>query len=551
MITTSPEQAIAQMSEPRYFIQRFFHVISKTTNQKIPFIFNFVQQKYYKVRSRYDLILKARKEGFTSLVLAIWLVSCLFIQNTRAVVVSHEDDATKRLFAKVKFYLETMGVSDQKFAVTLDDDSKKQITFPLTNSSFWIGTAGSRTFGRGDDITLLLLSEVAHYKNQDFLTGLIAACTPTAWHVMETTANGIGERFNLMWEEAGDPQGGSGWKRHFFGWFEDPTHSAPVPEHLSPLLLTAAEARMRESIKAGTGVEISDAQIYWYRQTYNSMPDKSKMVQEYPSNAREAFISSGRHVFNIQKLDEYLQRCTPAQWVGELTDDGHTVQFRDNPEGPFSMWKNRRDGRRYLISADVAKGVLDGAWSVARVWDRSSWEPVAMYRARLDPGDFGEVLTTMGYFLNNAILAPENNNHGWACLERIKSIKYKHVLRTSDLWADEKHPDFGFPTDERTQGLLISAVRNAVDDGSYFEYSDFCIGEMMRAVFDDYGKMVCQSGWTDSIIATGIGLYCLKFLTLDETYRESTASDAPLVASSVAGHRGGRTGYTRRFRRVA
>lgn len=540
MITTSPEQAIKMMADPRYFIQRFFHVIAKLTNQKVPFVFNFVQQKYYKARTRYDLILKARKEGFTSLILAIWLVACLFQENTRAVVVSHEDEATKRLFAKVRFYLDTMGAAeDQKFETTLDEESKKQITFPLTNSSFWIGTAGSRAFGRGDDITHLLLSEVAHYKNQEFLTGVIAACTRTAWRVMETTANGIGEQFNLMWEQAGDPQSGSLWNNHFFGWFEDPTHSEQVPDGIT-FLRTVAEKRMADSIKAGTGVTISDAQILWYRQTKNSMPDQSKMVQEYPSNPREAFISSGRHVFNIGKLDEMLGKTTKPLWTGELSDDGKDVKFKDNPEGRFQIWKMPRPGRSYLISADVAKGVLDGAWSVARVWDRSSWEPVALFRARLDPGDFGEQLALMGFYFNNALLAPENNNHGWACLERLKMIGYTHILKEEELWPEDRNKQFGFPTNEKTKGLIISSVRNAIDEGTYFEYSDFCINEMMRAVWNDAGKMVTQSGWTDSIIATGIGLYCLKFLTLDETYRDS-GERSPIIAS-----RPSRRGYGRR-----
>jgi len=131
------------LKNPRWFIERFFWVVDKITNQTVHFIFNTVQRKYYAARTRWDLILKARKEGFSTLIIAIWLVSCFFIQNTRAVVVSHEDESTKRLFSKVKFFLDTMGSAGFKFEVDLDQESQKQYSFPGTNSSFWIGTAGS------------------------------------------------------------------------------------------------------------------------------------------------------------------------------------------------------------------------------------------------------------------------------------------------------------------------------------------------------------------------------------------------------------------------
>ena len=516
-MTKTVDEIIQNVKEPKWVIERFFWVVDKITNDTIPFLFNAVQKKYYAKRSRWDLILKARKEGFSTLIIAIWLVSCLFIKNTRAVVVSHEDDATKRLFAKVKFFLNTMGAAGFKFTVQVDQDSQKQITFPGTNSSFWLGTAGSRSFGRGDDITHLLLTEIAHYKNQDFIIGVLNACTPTAWRVLETTANGIGEVFHKLWEEAGDLMSGSQWKQHFFAWFEDQAYRMAAPQGFR---LTPPEERMKAKIIEQMGVEIDNDQIYWYRRTYASSPDKEKFVQEYPSYPEEAFVASGRHVFPIDKLIARQKRCPEPLWVGELEDNGADIELLESQEGGLRIWKKPREGRKYIIPGDVAEGLRSGAYSVGTVLDRASWEVVAEWRGHIDPWQFGVLLAVLGEYYNWALLAPEMNNHGHTTVEAIKQKNYPHILKTTDLWP-ESTEKMGFPTDVNTKEKCISALRNAWDEESYIENSKVAITEMMRAVRDEHGKMVSQSGFLDTVITRGIGLYALKFLTLDETYRES------------------------------
>ena len=529
-MTKTVDDILKNIKDPRWFIERFFWVVDKLTNETVPFVFNLVQGKYYDVRSRWDLILKARKEGFSTLIIAIWLVACIFIPNARAVVVSHEDEATKRLFSKVKFFLDTMGAAGFKFNIDLDQENQRQYSFPGTKATFWVGTAGSRAFGRGDDITHLLLTELAHYKNQDFVLGVLNACTPTAWRVIETTANGIGEMFHRLWEDAGDPASGTQWKRHFFAWFEDPAYRMEVP---ATFQLTPSDKKLKAKINEQMGVDIDDEQVYWYRRTYASSPNKEKFVQEYPSYPEEAFIASGKHVFPIDILQTWLKRCPEPLWVGDLEDNGAEIRFIENPDGALRVWKKFREGRKYFIPADVAEGLKDGAYSVAPVLDRSSWEVVAEWRGHVDPGQFGDIMCLLGEFYNWALLAPEMNNHGFTTLEIIKRREYPHVLKTTDLWPEMAEKS-GFPTNDVTKEKAISALRNAIQDEVYVETSKQAVTEMMRAVRDLHGKMVSQSGFLDCVITRCIALYCLKFVGLDETYREEESSNT-LTVTRVAG----------------
>lgn len=510
------EKEVAEkLLDPKYFIETFVWIVDKN-RVKVPFILNPAQSKYYSNRTKADLILKARKEGFSSLLEAMWLHACMFEENTRAVILSQELEATKRHFDRVKFYLDTMGDGENKFVVELDEDSQKQLKFPKTNSSFWLGTAGSRSFGRGDDITHLHLSEVAFYENQDVLTSTLEACVPNAYKVMETTANGVGEMFYSLWKSALDPQNGSPWKTHFFSWFEDPTNSIKPPINFK---INENEKRLKKEFN------LRDDQIYWYRSKRASMADKSLMPQEYPSTPDEAFISSGRHVFDLSKLKimrDRLKIVNPLH-IGDIVDDNSKISIVDNPEGCLKVWKMPHHSRKYVLVADVAEGVPNGNYSVGSMVDRASWEIVSTMRLRINPGEWGRMLVDYAQYYNNAIIIPESNSIGQGTIEAIKEEQYPHLFKTSDIWDYKEIAKEGFPTNEKNRMLAISALRTCIDEETLIINDPVFIGELETFVQNEKtGKFEALKGCQDDcVMSMAIAAYCLKFLTIDETYSES------------------------------
>jgi hypothetical protein len=76
------------------------------------------------------------------------------------------------MLARVHYYLENL----RGPKAVIKNSSKNELTFPKTNSMFYIGTAGSRKFGRGDMITDLHCSEVAYWEDpKSLITGLFQA----------------------------------------------------------------------------------------------------------------------------------------------------------------------------------------------------------------------------------------------------------------------------------------------------------------------------------------------------------------------------------------
>ena len=534
---------IDNLKDPKFFIETFLWVVNKAQH-RVPFVLNPVQSKYYEHRTHNDLILKARKEGFSTLIEAMFLHACLFGQNENCVTMAHTWDDTVIHMNRVKFFLDNMGSKNFQFSVILDTQNMREIYFPHSNSRYWIGTAGSAAFGRGRDITKLHLSEIAHYQDQTVITGVMEACVPHATKVFETTANGVGEAFFRLWRDASDPQSGSPWKAHFFSWFEDPTNRIDKPTHMNTIL-TDQEKRMQKD----HNLELE--QILWYRNKRSEMVDKALMPQEHPSTAQEAFLSSGRHAFDLKKIAEKKSRAkiNPPLFTGELFDDGHKIVLNDNPEGRLSVWKMPREGRMYLVSADASEGVQDGDFSVAHVIDRTSWEVVAVWRGRPHPGVFGQELANLGYLYNNAILIPELNNNGWAVVERLKTMEYPHILNTKELWGDNESPKDGFPTNEKTRTMVLTALRKANEEDTVIIPHMVTLEEMETFIQNENNnKFEAQEGCHDDcVISLAIGVYCVQHLTVDESYavRAKLVRGSPIRVEDMTGNarRKSATGY--------
>lgn len=542
-MTKTREAALEQLRDPIFFIERFFYIIDKS-RKTVPFRLNEPQRRFFNEHTLNDLILKARKEGFSSLIEALWLHACMFNKNENVVTMAHTFDDTLIHLDRVKFFMEHMGFTDIPFIVELDKENQRELFFPRTNSRYWIGTAGAKAFGRGRDITRLHLSEVAHYPDPAVITGVMEACVPGAWKVFETTANGIGEIFQQLWQAASDPAQESPWKGHFFAWFEDPTNRMALPTHIN-FRLTSLEQKMKARFK------LEDEQIYWYRLKRAEMPEKDKMPQEFPCDPNEAFLSSGRPAFDQEMLSAKLGRAKnfPPLLQGELEDDGQKVKLIDDAEGRLKIWKAPRKGRSYLISADSGEGVPEGDFSVGQVRDRSSHEQVAVWRGRMDPGDFGRLLVTLGKFYEWAVLIPELNNHGWATVEAIKGEAYPHLLNTKEIWKEGETPRDGFPTTEKTRNLIITATRNAIDENTAVINDPITLNEMQTFVQnEDTKKFEAMAGCHDDcVISFGIGQYCLRFMTVDETYDIESRHrfGSPVLTQSATGAPGRRsaTGY--------
>lgn len=274
----------------RKFIEDNFVIDAADTGKMVPFRFNKVQEAYYKMMCRdygekkdfvklRDIILKARREGFTSLILALFAADMLLTPDARIMMeISYKEDATKLHFRRFKGYIESYfkkrGVSEKDIPKFFDTDNRHEVRLKHNGASFYVGTASSKVGERGGTVQRLLLSEAAHYPNTDVMTAkeiinssMRMVDINGGWIFIESTANGKGNVYSDMWEQA--TLGKSRFKQRFFGWRD---------------FYSEEEFKLIES----------------------EFSDKEMVKQEYPENPEEAFLVSSASFTNGDDLKKMM-----------------------------------------------------------------------------------------------------------------------------------------------------------------------------------------------------------------------------------------------------
>jgi hypothetical protein len=253
-----------------------FDIVNKE-GQSVPFVLNKEQQQFVDNMTGRDVILKARQIGFSSLILGIFTLDFLLKSNSRGVIISHDQNSSQKLLDRCKYFLES--AQRKGLALHLKYNNRSELINSDNNSSLYIGTPQSKSFGRGDTIHSLHLSEFAFYDDpQRLLASVLQAVVPEGRVIIESTANGM-NYFKTFWDLAKQKQ--NGFTTHFFD-----------SSHYSQEFLNQKQA------------ELGD--LY---------------PQEYPQTDMESFLSSGSCFFDKEALSVYLDRIfTPVETFSSSYD---------------------------------------------------------------------------------------------------------------------------------------------------------------------------------------------------------------------------------------
>lgn len=502
------EETLARLAgDAAFFIESCLFIIDKAS-KKVPFLLKPVQKLYLAARTGRDIILKARKMGFSTLIIALFLHACLFRENTYAVIVSHDKDATKRLFARLKYMID-----NSLFPINAKVTGS-EILFPDTGSKFWIGTAGSRKFGRGDDITHAHLSELFFYESLDIVTAVQEALVDDAVLIVESTANGAGTPSHDFWLRS--ERGETKFKTHFFAWFRDAGYEIKSP----PLELDEYERKLKESFGLTWG------QIAWLRAKIQEMVDPKLVAQEYPSTAEEAFLTSGRMVFDWQAIQQIEQAKGAIKWRGVLRDLGTESKIEMKPDGPLMIWRTPDKRLDYLITFDAAEGIAGLDWSVADVWEARSWEQVAQWRGYVDTAAFGDIVHMLGSMYGWAVVAGEVMYPGNAVMQRLIEKMYPNLWVDSSGHVQPNEGTPGWKTTTKSRPMLIRDGREALRQLDIKINSVYTLSELKTFVVGDDGKMAAQRGCHDDTVISMCGAaYILKRWSLDPEQRKRSFRD--------------------------
>lgn len=503
----------------------------RTKKGKIaPLVLNRVQKRFLeellqqweetgKVRF---VVLKARQQGLSTVISAFqyWWLSQRKAQ--KGLVMAHEGDSTTALldmYRRIHDNVPDIVRPSTKYL------SRNELNFDKLDSGMRVATAGGRGIARGETLTFAHLSEVAFwpvaFANTNF-NGLVQAIPEEndTFLFLESTAQGVTGKFYEMYQGAVRRDHlWNGYEVFFSAWFETDEYRETAP---ADFVRTPEEEKMMELFAPLLN---SNDQLYWRRKKV-ATSGLDLFKQEYPSTAEEAFLSTGRPIFNTEKLNERLQKAKAKPPLKQMTvavkydqKTGQALPLRvleEDRRGELLIYHERSDKETYTIGADVGmgirggvKGKKEGDSSVAQVLD-SKRRQVAVWRGIIHPDEFAKVLIALGYHYNSATIAPERNNHGLVTCVALRDANYPYLYTEQpEGTLDERDSiNLGFFTSERTKPLIIDKLRELDRDGGIEINDPTTLQEMMTFVVTEAGKMEAEGGThDDTVMALAIAAY--------------------------------------------
>jgi len=494
----------------------------------VPFRLNEPQERCYEAiaeqfrngRPVRVIILKARQEGFSTLTEAImtWLTSTA--ENTDALVIAHKEDATANLFRMTKLYYETM--PDEIKPMRAASNAQELVFDRPSGAPADIGrglrsrvrcaTAGGQGVGRSDTLRGVHMSEFAFWpgKKMETFTGIMQAVPslPGTIVVIESTANGYDE-FQKLWDDsvkAWERGERDGFMPLFFPWFEMKSYRK-IPE--PGFRRTEEEEKLAETFK------LDDEQLSWRRWCIknNCGGDVEIFHQEFPSTPDEAFLSTGRCVFDKtaivmrrkQAEEIPVERGEFGYDFNDLREQGKKFENIHFREGKLlRILKRPEKGVPYVIGADTAGTGSDHF--IAQVLDNRSGVQVAVLDMEENEMAFTRQLYCLGKWYNNALIGIETNYSTYPQME-MQRLGYQnfYVRESVDTFTGAVKKSFGYETTSRTRPLMIDKLKTWARE-SIETIGDYdTLGEMLTFVYNEnYRPEADEGSHDDHVMALAI-----------------------------------------------
>jgi len=452
---------------PVHFMRKYCK-IQHPTKGKIKFdLYDFQENMLTDFKeNQYNIILKSRQLGISTLSAGYSLWLMLFHQDKNILVIAKDKDTAKNLVTKVRVMYENI---PSWLKTTVDEDNKLSLRFK--NGSQIKALSASPESGRSEALSLLILDEAAFIDSIDTIWAASQQTLATGGNCIAlSTPNGVGNWFHKMWVGAEE-------KTNPFNTIK--LHWTNHPDR---------DEKWRKAQDVALGPSLA--------------------AQECDAD----FLTSGQSVVDPVILQWYKENMVkePVEKTG----------FDRN----LWIWKQPDYSKDYIVVADVARGD-GGDYSACQIFDVEEVEQVAEYKGQLSTTDYGHFLIDIATKYNDALLIVENNNIGWATLQTIIDRNYKNLFyQSKDLKyidvehqmqnkyrAEDRGMVAGFATTMKTRPLVIAKMEEYTREKMVKLYSSRLIDELFVFIYKSTmlnSKAEAMDGYNDDLVMSyALGLW--------------------------------------------
>lgn len=445
------KEIVKSGKDPVYFINNYAK-ISHPMRGLIPFRTYPFQDDLLKSFNdhRFNVILKARQLGISTITAAYVVWMMMFHRDKNILVMATKFGTAANLVKKVKQVIRNMPPWLMVATISVDN----RTSFELSNGSQIKASSTSSDAGRSEALSLLVIDEAAHVEGLDELwTGLYPTLSTGGRCIALSTPNGVGNWFHQTYVDA---DAGS---NDFF-----PTN---LPWDVHP-----------------------DRDLEWFEKETRNM-SRRQIAQELECN----FNMSGETVLNPDDLMKIENE--------QLTDPEYRTGFDRN----LWIWETYNPEHSYLMVADVSRG--DGRdFSAFHIINLHTLQQVAEYQGKINIDMYANLLNTTGREYGDCMLVVENNNIGFAVLEKLMEVQYPnlyHSVKSTheyvDSYAAEARSNAvaGFTTSAKTRPLIVAKLEEFIRNKLLTIRSKRTLQEMKTFIWNN-GRAEAMRSYNDDLI---------------------------------------------------
>ena len=510
-LVTNKELLAEVTKHPEKLIELVFIVVDK--NQKtMPFFLNDVQHHFINTLNKAIedfeagiitdislLILKGRQQGFTTVVTALQLAYSITHRNFQGFTLADKSDNSEAIFQnKAKFPYSQLPDSlkpTEKF------NNRKQLLFEKINSSWAVDTA-TKDVGRSRTVNFFHGSECAFWKDgiSPIQGALGEAFTKNCIKIYESTANGYND-YQKMWD--------SGVHINcFYEWWKtrEYTISFRNEEMMQDFLhqIDTKKGWIWDRLRwLKDEKHLKPEQLFWYWNKYDKYLDKDLIKQEYPCTPHEAFLLSGKNVFDTEVILARLSRLPKPLKVGYFAYDYDGLRITN------VRWVNDRSGyikiyqlpnspavTKYCIGGDTAGEGSDSF--TGHVLDARTGNQVAHLKHQFDSDQYTRQMYCLGLYFKWALIGIEANFDSYP-IKELQRLGYpnQYVRTTQDTYTGKTEKRFGFRTTSLTRPTAISRLVEVVREHCDTINDRETLEELLTITRNEKGRIEAPEGGHD------------------------------------------------------
>ncbi len=511
-------------NDPVLWIGNFVKVPNENS-ELVPFKMNAAQKDFLKNKGRFSCVCKCRQLGISTGILGYFLFKSHMMPNSNYLIVADKDSSTQNLFSRLKIMYESIPdgirVGQRR--------SNKYELFLQNNSRITVQTSGHKEIGRSFTLQGILCSEFALWTNEQQEKAIVSleqalAKNKDAFMVLESTANGVGNKFHEVFTSA--EKGQSNYKAFFYGWaskthrqmhefeIEEATEWFKSQNHGQMINANALDM-YPEELEIYNNFDVTIKQILWRRYKMSSIGEE-KFDQEQPLTSSHAFIQSDSGFFDAFTITERYKHLMQTLSTKEIGKDLPSSLLKYYGKGLYIYQPVKRN-ETYHAGIDVASGTAkkNGDYSAISILDSSGEQVAVFYKNDIPIYRFAKICYDLGMFYNYCMFVIERNSYGLSLIDKLRrEMNYIQVLRFNkfDKIKGVLTSEFGYYTDNVSKTKLMQDMKEAFETGVIL-INDRETLDQMKIYVEKNGRMgnIRGTGRHDDLVdATALAIQSLK-----------------------------------------